>query len=67
MNAPTLYRVAYHNRLDDTRRVLIGNLLRVQADAVLAKWGNPKQPAFYMGIGTKIELCDGTPDGEVIK
>lgn len=57
------YRVSYVNPLDGLRRVLVGQIDKGAADAVLAKWGDPKQPAFYMGKGTRIDECDGTPDG----
>lgn len=60
-------RVVYRNPLDGLKRVFIGNLDDATADAVMAKWGNPNEPLFYMGDETRIEPCDGTPDGQVIE
>jgi hypothetical protein len=60
------FRVVYRNPLDGTMRVLIGSLTFAEASSVQAKWGDAKQPFFYMGPECAIEQCDGTPDGAVL-
>lgn len=62
----TTYRVSYVNQLDGNRRVLIGAVDRETADAVVAKCGNKKNVHYYLK-GVKVEKCDGTPDGEIVK
>ncbi len=61
-------RVVYRNTHDapGAERVFIGALTRAEAELVMAKWGDPKQPYFYMGPGMRIEPCDGTKDGEIL-
>jgi hypothetical protein len=60
-------RVVYRNQLDGTKRVLIGNLEPMVALQVLVKFGSPSDANCYMGRETRIEDCDGTPDGAVIE
>jgi hypothetical protein len=60
-------RVVYRNQLDGTKRVLIGGLDAMTALDVLVKFGDVSKPQFYMGRETRIEDCDGTPDGAVIE
>jgi hypothetical protein len=60
------FRVVYVNRMDGSKRVFIGSLTNAEANAVLARWGSPGNPSFYMGPETAIERCDGTPDGAIL-
>lgn len=62
-------RVVYRNKHDEpgAERVFIGGLTRAEANLVMAKWGDPKQRFFYMGPGMRVEPCDGTKDGEILK
>ncbi len=60
-------RVIYRNQTDGQLRVLAGGLEQWQADTVMAKWGNPKNPYCYLGPETRMQDCDGTPDGEVVQ
>lgn len=48
------YQVTYDNPLTGDRRVLIDDLDADTATAVLAKWGSPDEPNFYMP-GARIE------------
>ncbi len=61
------YRVSYINKLDGSRRVLIGNISKSTAESVFAKVSDKSSPHFYMGKGVQVEQDDGTPDGAIIK
>lgn len=43
-----MYQVTFHNQLSGTRSVLIDDIDRQTADAVVAKWGDESQPGSHM-------------------
>lgn len=58
-------RVTYTNPLDGAQRVLVGRLTDERAQDVLYRWRDEQGSPFFLP-GTRIEECDGAPDGSIV-